>query len=213
MTASNEVTFRLPRSRRSVPRARALLHAVLGSWGAAQEVAEDAELVLSELVTNALRVPVPRGRQVGVRIARSTADGLLRLEVSDAGSGRPEVREPGEDETRGRGLLLVAALAHRWGVEEREGGIGKTVFAELKAPDIVAEPSVREVAAVMVRPGQHVRVWGAWRTVLGVRGEQHAAGGPVVVLALDEGPALRVRAVESLVVRAGDAPDSVAQCT
>ncbi|MEU3278687.1 ATP-binding protein [Streptomyces antibioticus] len=123
-----------------MPRSRAALHAVLGGWGVSQDVLESAELVLSELVTNALRVPVPRDRQVGVRIARSLEDGLLRLEVSDAGAGKPEVRVPCDEETGGRGLLLVEAMAHRWGVEDREGGIGKTVWAELKAPDIVAGP-------------------------------------------------------------------------
>ncbi|KAB1144465.1 ATP-binding protein [Streptomyces luteolifulvus] len=198
---SNEVTFRLSRCRRSVPRSRAALHAVLGGWGVAQDILESAELVLSELVTNALRVRVPSDRQVGVRIARSLEDGLLRLEVSDAGSGRPEVRAPGDEETGGRGLLLVEALAHRWGVEERTGGIGKTVWAELKAPDIVAEPDGREVAAVMVRPGQLVRMWGEWRTVRTVRTESYAAGGLAVVLALDEGPALRVHAAEPLTMR------------
>lgn len=115
--SSNEVTFRLSRSRRSVSRTRALATAVLGVWGLSQEVVSTAELVLSELVTNAVRVPVPRDRQVGVRIARLPDDGLLRLEVSDAGSGRPEVRAPGGDETCGRGLMLVEALVHRWGVE------------------------------------------------------------------------------------------------
>jgi anti-sigma regulatory factor (Ser/Thr protein kinase) len=204
MTSSNDIAFRLPRSHRSVPRARALLHAVLGDWGVGQETLDSAELVLSELVTNALRVPAPGDRQVGVRISRSLADGLLRLEVSDAGGGRPEVREPGEDETGGRGLLLVAALAHRWGYETRPAGIGKTVFAELKAPDIVATPEVREVAAVMVRAGQKVRVWGEWRTVRCVRGDQHAAGGPAVVLEFGDGPALRVQAVEPLTVWVGD---------
>lgn len=113
MAAQNEVTFRLTRCRRTVPRSRALAHAVLGEWGVSQDVLESAELVLSELVTNALRVPVPSDRQVGVRIARSLAEGLLRLEVSDAGEGRPEVRAPGDEETCGRGLLLVEALAHR----------------------------------------------------------------------------------------------------
>jgi anti-sigma regulatory factor (Ser/Thr protein kinase) len=91
-------------------------------------------LVLSELVTNAVRARAPRDRQVGLRIAHSAEEGLLWLEVSDAGEGRPEVRNPGEDEIGGRGLLLVDALAHRWGVQEREGGIGKTVWAEIKAP-------------------------------------------------------------------------------
>lgn len=202
--ATNDITFRLPRSHRSVPRARALLHAVLGDWGLGQEVLDNAELMLSELVTNALRAPAPGDRQVGVRISRSLADGLLRLEVSDAGGGRPEVREPGVDETGGRGLLLVAALAHRWGYETRPAGIGKTVFAELKAPDIVAEPEAREVAAVMVREGQKVWVWGEWRTVRSVRGGQHAAGGPAVVLEFGDGPALLVQAAEPLTVRVGD---------
>ncbi|WP_420311907.1 ATP-binding protein [Streptomyces sp. YS-B37] len=184
-----------------MPRTRALAHAVLSGWGVSQDVLESAELVLSELVTNALRVRVPSDRQVGVRIARSLEDGLLRLEVSDAGSGWPEVRTLGDEETGGRGLLLVEALAHCWGVEERVGGIGKTVWAELKAPDIVANPVGREIAAVMVRPGQWVRVWGEWRHVVSVRSERYAGGGPAVVLGLDDGPALRVHAAEPLTVR------------
>ncbi|MER5752758.1 ATP-binding protein [Streptomyces sp. NPDC002088] len=200
-SSSNEVTFRLSRSRRSVPRSRAVLHAVLGCWGVNQEVLDSAELVLSELVTNALRVRVPSGRQVGVRIARSLEDGLLRLEVSDAGSGRPEVRAPGDEEAGGRGLLLVEALAHRWGVQERAGGIGKTVWAELKAPDIVAGPVGKEIAAAMVRPGQQVRVWGEWRAVVSVCSEQCDVDDLAVVLGLDEGPALRVRASDPLAVR------------
>ncbi|WP_406168236.1 ATP-binding protein [Streptomyces canus] len=154
----NEVTFRLPRSRQSVPRSRAALHAALGGWGVSQDVLESAELVLSELVTNALRVPVPRDRQVGVRIARSLEDGLLRLEVSDAGAGKPEVRVPRDEEIGGRGLLLVEAMAHRWGVEERAGGIGKTVWAELQAPDIVAGRVARELAAAVEQPGRRVSV-------------------------------------------------------
>lgn len=89
MTSSNDIAFRLPRSRRSVPRARALLHAVLGDWGVGQETLDNAALVLSELVTNALRVPARGDRQVSVRISRSVADGLLRIEVSDAGGRMP----------------------------------------------------------------------------------------------------------------------------
>lgn len=68
MAAPNEVTFRLSRCRSSVPRARAVLRAKLGEWRSSQVTAEDGELVLSELVTNALRVPVPGDRMVGVRI-------------------------------------------------------------------------------------------------------------------------------------------------
>ncbi|WP_314244030.1 ATP-binding protein [Streptomyces kutzneri] len=67
--------------------------------------------------------------------------GLLRLEVSDAGAGRPEVRSPGADVEHGRGLQVLDALSHRWGVSDRAGGIGKTVWSELKAPDLVPAPS------------------------------------------------------------------------
>ncbi|WP_432146418.1 ATP-binding protein [Streptomyces sp. bgisy084] len=202
MAAPNEVTFRLSRRRSSVRRARALLYAVLGDWGADQDVSETGELVLSELVTNALRVPVPRDRLVGVRIAWLRDDGLLRLEVSDAGDGKPEVRTPGEDETGGRGLLLVDALAHRWGCEERACGIGKTVWAELKAPDLVPDRDGTEVAAVVVRPGQCVRVWGVWRTVRSVSTERPAPGGGcTIVLELGEGPALRIDGTAPLTVR------------
>jgi hypothetical protein len=78
------------------------------------------------------------------------------------------------------------------------------VYAELKAPDLVAVPETKEVAAVMVRAGQRVRVWGAWRTVRAVRSERHPSGGPAVVLTLDDGPALRVHAAEPLTVRVGE---------
>ncbi|MFF1367003.1 ATP-binding protein [Streptomyces virginiae] len=201
MTTLNEVTFRLSRRPRSVPRARSALCAVLEDWCAGDELLHTAELVLSELVTNALRVRVPSDRQVGVRIAHSSTDGLLRLEVSDAGTGRPEVRHPEGDESEGRGLWIVEALSHRWGVSGRIGGIGKTVWSELKAPDLVPAPATREVAAIAVQAGQSVRIWGSWRTVRSVRSERHTAGGLMVVLGLDDASPLRVPAGEPLAVR------------
>ncbi|MEU6296463.1 ATP-binding protein [Streptomyces erythrochromogenes] len=206
MTTLNEVAFRLSRRPRSVPRARSALHAVLADWDAGDELLHTAELVLSELVTNALRVRVPSDRQVGVRIAHSSTDGLLRLEVSDAGAGRPVVRHPEPEQTEGRGLWIVEALSHRWGVSGRVGGIGKTVWSELKAPDLVPAPVTREIAAIAVQAGQSVRVWGAWRTVRSIRSERHAAGGLAVVLGLDAGPPLRVAAGEPLAVRTAPAP-------
>ncbi|MCJ0871517.1 ATP-binding protein [Streptomyces sp. AP-93] len=202
MAALIDVSFRLSRRPRSAPRARAALHAVLGDWGAGGDLLHTAELVLSELVTNALRVPVPSDRQVGVRIAHSSTDALLRLEVSDAGSGRPEVRRADADETEGRGLWIVEALSLRWGVSPRMGGIGKTVWSELKAPALTPAPATREIAAIAVQAGQSVRAWGTWHTVHGVRAERQATGGLAVVLVLEEGPPLRVPAGEPLAVRA-----------
>lgn len=203
-----EVKFRLSPRRNSVPRARALLHSVLGGWGIGQETVEVGELVLSELVTNALRVRVLNDQLVGVRIVRLVDEGVLRLEVSDAGEGKPEVRRPDENETCGRGLLLVEALAHRWGYERRACGIGKTVWAELKAPDLVSERDGVEVAALTVRAGQCVRVWGEWHTVRSVGSQQRTSGGLTVVLALDDGSAVRIDAAEPLTVRDAGAPSS-----
>lgn len=197
-----EADFRLTRCRSSVPKARAALRAKLGEWRAHQSIAYDGELVLSELVTNALRVPVPGDRLVGVRIECRGRGEFLRLEVSDAGADRPEVQRPGELDKGGRGLLLVEALAHRWGVDERRGGIGKTVWAELLAPGVVPAPAEARIAAVSVRPGQCLRAWGAWTTVRAVRSERYASGGPAVVIVLEDGgPALRLHAAELVTVR------------
>ncbi|MCX4548180.1 ATP-binding protein [Streptomyces sp. NBC_01387] len=131
-----------------MPRARAALRAKLGEWRASQAPVEDGELVLSELVTNALRVPAPGDRMVGVRIECRGSGEFLRLEVSDAGAGRPEVRQPGELDKGGRGLLLVQSLAHRWGVDERPAGIGKTVWAELLAAGVDPASVGVKIAAV-----------------------------------------------------------------
>lgn len=205
---SYEVAVRLARHRSSVPRARALSQAVLGDWGVDQEVQETAELVLSELITNALKVRTPRDRHIGLRIVRPAPDGWLRLEVSDGGGGVPAMRVPGEEETGGRGLVLVDALAQRWGYDAHADGRGKTVWAEVKAPGVVPEREVRRVAAVTVRAGQSVWLAGAWRVVQAVRVDRYPLGGLAVVVGLDEGRPLRLRADEPLTVRDAGAPPS-----
>lgn len=113
------------------------------------------------------------------------------------------MRRPGVLDTAGRGLLLVDALAHRWGVGERQAGIGKTVWAELLAPGIVPMSGEADVAAVTVRAGQSVRAGGVWRTVRSVRSERYASGGLFVIVGLGEGPALRLQAGEAVTVRTG----------
>ncbi|MBT2395441.1 ATP-binding protein [Streptomyces sp. ISL-100] len=133
ITNTVEVGWRLPHSPRSAGRARALLRRQLSTWKIRGEVADTAELLLSELVTNSLQhARIPRGRQIGVRLARY--DGMLRVEVADANHRRPEPRsaEAGAVDEHGRGLAIVAALAERWGCCPRRNGIGKSVWAELK---------------------------------------------------------------------------------
>lgn len=148
-----EASCLLPCHPRSVGRARAALRGRLAGGPVSGEAAESAELVLSELVTNAYRHGRVPGRGIGVRV--SVQCGTLRLEVSDAGGGRP-VRavadgggggagdgggrgagdgggsDAGSGEGRRRGLCVVDALADDWGVEPRPYGIGKSVWAVIR---------------------------------------------------------------------------------
>jgi anti-sigma regulatory factor (Ser/Thr protein kinase) len=88
--------------------------------------------IVAELAANAVthgRVP---GRDLELRVVL-TAGQAIRIEVSDARDERrplASLAAPEPDAEAGRGLLVVAALASRWGVADREGP-GKTVWAVL----------------------------------------------------------------------------------
>ncbi len=84
---------------------------------------QTAELLVSELVTNAVRATA---RPITVRLLRT--DSLL-CEVSDDDHRLPRLREPGRDDEDGRGLFLVNHLAERWGTSRVAGG--KTVWFSL----------------------------------------------------------------------------------
>ncbi|CAM5447003.1 ATP-binding protein [Streptomyces avidinii] len=131
LPSADEKSWIVPRSLRTPGRARALLRKQLAEWGIGPDPAEAAELLLSELVTNAVRhARAPQGRDIGIRIARY--DGVLRVEVADAGPAvklTPQIVADTAD--RGRGLAIVAALAERWGCCPRRHGIGKAVWAEV----------------------------------------------------------------------------------
>ncbi len=132
-SAVTEVTWQLPGTPHSAPRARELLRIQLTDWKIDGEVAETAELLLSELVTNSIRhARTPPGREIGLRFA--TYDGRLRVEVADASDRRLRPREAAPEDERGRGLALVQALAERWGCCPRLHGIGKATWAELSLP-------------------------------------------------------------------------------
>jgi anti-sigma regulatory factor (Ser/Thr protein kinase) len=84
-------------------------------------VVDDAALVLSELVGNAVRhgAPLPGG---GIRVAWSVSDDIVRIEVADGGRGplRHEANQPivgggSADAERGRGLAIVGMLTASWG--------------------------------------------------------------------------------------------------
>ncbi|MEU9329799.1 ATP-binding protein [Streptomyces canus] len=126
----SEAQWRLPHGPRSAGQARALLRAQLADWKVTDDTAETAELLLSELMSNAIRhARTPTGRQIGVRIAQY--DGRLRVEVADANSARPEPQKADTDDEQGRGLAIIHALATRWGCCPRLHGIGKATWAEV----------------------------------------------------------------------------------
>ncbi|WP_155055674.1 ATP-binding protein [Streptomyces blattellae] len=90
-------------------------------------------LVVAELAANAVRHGRVPGRDFGLRLALDRAAGLVRVEVADAATAkRPPAAPPSSapEGESGRGLLLVDALAVRWGSAPRHP-LGKTVWAEM----------------------------------------------------------------------------------
>jgi anti-sigma regulatory factor (Ser/Thr protein kinase) len=127
---ATDIEWLLPRQARSVGRARALFRCWAEELRLPVETVETATLLLSELMTNAVRHGRVAGRDVAAR-CRITPSNTLRVEVSDACTARPVAREAAPDDESGRGLALVAALASAWDAEPRPYGIGKTVWCEL----------------------------------------------------------------------------------
>ncbi|NUS17584.1 MAG: ATP-binding protein [Streptomyces sp.] len=116
-----------PHGPSSVGRARRLLASNLDAWGLAH-LADAAELVVSELLTNSVRhAREPRGHVIGTRFERLQRG--VRIEVHDASGDKPERREASCDAESGRGLALVDVITGGcWGVSDRQG-IGKMVWA------------------------------------------------------------------------------------
>ncbi|WP_416981845.1 SpoIIE family protein phosphatase [Streptomyces sp. T028] len=112
----------LPADPSVVSRARRLVTARLDAWDL-PEVSFVAELVVSELVTNAIRHAEP---PIRLRLLR---DRRLICEVSDASDTAPHLRRARTYDEGGRGLLLVAQLSRAWGT--RHTGTGKTIWASL----------------------------------------------------------------------------------
>ncbi len=111
----------------AVPRARSFVATRLGDAGTEPGLVADAELAVSELVTNAL---LYAGPPVLVRV--NSADEHIRIEVEDHSHHAPMRGVATADSMTGRGLTLVEALAQHWGVEHTPGG--KVVWCEL-GPD------------------------------------------------------------------------------
>jgi anti-sigma regulatory factor (Ser/Thr protein kinase) len=109
--------------------ARAFVADTLAAWAVDAEDGEAVELVVSELVTNAL-LHAPDSPTITLRLAMTGA--AVRLMVSDRHPGEPNRTDLDRWSERGRGVGIVEALSNRWGTEPN-GSDGKTVWCELSA--------------------------------------------------------------------------------
>ncbi|MFG3206856.1 ATP-binding protein [Streptomyces sp. NPDC048192] len=131
-TDAAELVQRLSATPLGARLARRLTGQQLVSWGCPYDSDQNrtAQLLVSELASNAVthgRVP---GRDFELRLRLLPQEDTLRIEVSDArGDRAPRLRDGGTEDEHGRGLVVVLVLSARWGVTERT--VGKTVWAEL----------------------------------------------------------------------------------
>ncbi|MCL8014908.1 SpoIIE family protein phosphatase [Streptomyces sp. AS02] len=123
--ADQVATWALPADPAIVAQARSQVTRQLAAWGL-DDLAFVTELMVSELVTNAIRYgSVP----IGLRLIR---DRSLICEVSDGNSAAPHLRRARAYDEGGRGLHMVAQLAGSWGT--RQTAQGKTIWAAQALP-------------------------------------------------------------------------------
>lgn len=115
-----------------VARARAFTLTTLESWGESEALEDAATLVVSELVTNAVRHASSPAR---LKLSRHD-DGLI-VEVRDSAAAPPRWRRAALDDEGGRGLMLVSLLSVEWGARILPEG-GKAVWCRLAAPRAAA---------------------------------------------------------------------------
>lgn len=125
LDAEHIAEWQVPSEPAAVGEVRASVARQLAAWGL-DDMAFATELILSELVTNAIRYG---GGSIHVRVLR---DRSLICEVSDNSSTSPHLRYATTTDEGGRGLFLVAQLAERWGTRYTQAG--KVIWAEQPLP-------------------------------------------------------------------------------
>ncbi|MEV5754548.1 SpoIIE family protein phosphatase [Actinoallomurus sp. NPDC052308] len=118
---SHVAEWDVPVDAAAVPAVRAKCAAKVREWGL-EEIAFTTELIISELVTNAIRYGAP---PIKVRLLYGRS---LTCEVSDGSSTSPRLRRAATTDEGGRGLFLVAQLAERWGTRYTTNG--KVIWAD-----------------------------------------------------------------------------------
>ena len=125
-------TVRVPWTTPAVPKIRRALVADLEGRQVTQDIVGEAEIVVSELVANAIRHARPLADGM-IRVHWKVKAGVVEIEVSDGGG--PSTPKPAPRSVwapTGRGLRIVRSLAHEWGVTEERNG--RTVWASLGGP-------------------------------------------------------------------------------
>lgn len=117
--------MRLPGRPTSVSAARTFVVRLLQGWGVQDHLIEDAGLLTSELLTNA----VTHGTGV-IELQVCREDDLVRVTVHDDADELPVLSQTGPTSSGGRGIQLVVSIAQNWGVDVPESK-GKAVWFEL----------------------------------------------------------------------------------
>jgi PAS domain-containing protein/anti-sigma regulatory factor (Ser/Thr protein kinase) len=125
LDASQVACWDLPADPALVSRSRADATAQLVDWGL-EELEFITEVIISELVTNAIRYG---GEPIQLRLIR---DRVLTCEVSDGSSTSPRLRRARSTDEGGRGLFMVAQLAQHWGTRYTKKG--KIIWTEQPLP-------------------------------------------------------------------------------
>ncbi|MFE7356656.1 SpoIIE family protein phosphatase [Streptomyces sp. NPDC057543] len=128
LSADHVVSWEVPSDPAAVAGVRARTARVLRTWGL-EELEMTTELIVSELVTNAVRYAAG---PIRLRLLRQS---VLICEVSDASSTSPRLRHARTTDEGGRGLFLVAQLTRRWGT--RYTPEGKIIWTEQELPGTV----------------------------------------------------------------------------
>ncbi|RPE37596.1 PAS domain S-box-containing protein [Streptomyces sp. Ag109_O5-1] len=127
LQSAQVASWELPNEPTAVGTARHLAARQLGAWRL-EHLLPTVELIVSELVTNALRYG---SGPVRLRLIQHQ---VLTCEVSDNSTSHPHPRHPSTLDERGRGLFLIARLSRRWG--SRSASNGKVVWAEQDLPSV-----------------------------------------------------------------------------
>ena len=125
--AGRDYRFPLPPHPIAADQARLLTRLALAEWGKS-DVADDALIIVTELVANAVKLGDV------FHLSLSCPDDSVLIEVSDTSEASPERQPHSVDRVDGRGLLLVEGCSKDWGWHQEQAG-GKTVWALVGGPD------------------------------------------------------------------------------